>query len=81
MDGLKVIDANENVFVAIAHDPALREVGNFPNATLNDWKENGWGKKLHWNFLNELPIDGKPGRPHLVKGRLKDGKPIELSTS
>jgi hypothetical protein len=41
VDGLQMIDADENVFVAIAHDPALREVGNFPKTTLNDWKANG----------------------------------------
>lgn len=74
IDGLKEFDADENVFVAIAHDPALREVGNFPEATLNDWKAQGWGKKLHWNFLNELPLDGKPGRPKLVSGLIRDGK-------
>jgi glyoxylase-like metal-dependent hydrolase (beta-lactamase superfamily II) len=80
VDGLKALDADENVFVAIAHDPGLREVGNFPDSTLNGWKEKGWGKKLHWNFLNELPIDGKPGRPQLVNGLLKDGKHFNTSS-
>ncbi|KAL1984112.1 hypothetical protein VTN96DRAFT_9612 [Rasamsonia emersonii] len=78
IDGLMEFDASENVFVAIAHDPALREVCElFPHATLNEWKAKGWARRSHWHFVNELPIDGKPGRPKLVEGLLKDGKPVE----
>lgn len=75
VDGLKELDADENVFVAISHDPALREVANFPTATLNDWRAQGWGRKLRWNFLNELPIKGQAGRAPLVHGLLRGGKP------
>jgi glyoxylase-like metal-dependent hydrolase (beta-lactamase superfamily II) len=78
VDGLAEFDASENVFVATAHDPALREIcEQFPHATMNEWKAKGWTRQAHWHFLNELPVDGKPGRPKIVEGLLKDGKPID----
>ncbi|KAL1964338.1 hypothetical protein VTN77DRAFT_7023 [Rasamsonia byssochlamydoides] len=78
IDALTEFDANENVFVAIAHDPALKEVCElFPHGTLNEWKAKGWTRQSHWHFVNELPVDGKPGRPKLLDGLLKDGKPVE----
>lgn len=71
IDGLIQYDADSNIFVAIAHDPALREVClSFPAATMNDWQVSGWKPRSHWNFLNEMPIGGEPGRPKLVEGRL-----------
>lgn len=73
LDGVQELDADENVFVAVSHDPALREVPNFPTDTLNDWKKRGWGRKLHWNFLSELRIDMQPGKLPLVEGLLRDG--------
>ncbi|OCT51768.1 metallo-beta-lactamase superfamily protein [Cladophialophora carrionii] len=73
VDGLKEFDAGGDVFIAIAHDPALKEiVEGFPTGKMNDWKAKGWDKQSRWHFVNELPIDGNPGRPLLVKGLLKD---------
>ncbi|KAF9891516.1 hypothetical protein FE257_003983 [Aspergillus nanangensis] len=75
--GLMEFDADENVFVAIAHDPALREVKPcFPEGTLNGWKTAEWKKRSHWYFLNELPVEGKVGREKLVDGRWKDGERV-----
>lgn len=48
----------------------------FPNGTLNSWKEKGWKEGSQWGFVNELPIDGKPGRPKIAQGLVKDGKII-----
>ncbi|KIX04823.1 uncharacterized protein Z518_05694 [Rhinocladiella mackenziei CBS 650.93] len=79
VDGLTEFDASENVFVAIAHDPALREViETFPKSNMNDWKAKGWGKQSHWHFVNELPIDGNPGRPPIVDGIWKHGNHVEI---
>lgn len=76
VDKLIEFDGDENVFVAIGHDPSLQDVCDFfPKGTLNGWKQKGWKSSTHWGFVNELPIDGKPGRPPLVVGLLKDGKP------
>ncbi|KAH7124857.1 beta-lactamase-like protein [Dactylonectria estremocensis] len=72
LTALEEFDADENVFVAISHDPALREVAaRFPQATLNDWKKRQLKESLHWNFLNELPLHGEPGRPKLVESRIR----------
>ncbi|CAO2656065.1 Nn.00g048680.m01.CDS01 [Neocucurbitaria sp. VM-36] len=74
IDGMAEFDADENVFVAIAHDPALQDVcEQFPHATMNQWKAKGWKVQAHWSFLNELPVGGKPGRDRLVDGRFRDG--------
>ncbi|KAI4085914.1 MAG: hypothetical protein LQ344_008009 [Seirophora lacunosa] len=78
VDRLEEFDADDNVFVCLAHDGGLIPVCDwFPDGTLNDWKVKGWKEKSKWGFLNELPLDGKPGRPLLVPGLVKDGKIIE----
>ncbi|QKX63861.1 uncharacterized protein TRUGW13939_11032 [Talaromyces rugulosus] len=75
VEALKEFDANENVFVAIAHDPALREVVDlFPHGQMNDWKAKGWAQKSHWHFVNELPVDGRPGRELIARGLMKAGE-------
>lgn len=51
---LEELDCDENVFVIIAHDSTARDrVPHFP-ASLNDWKERGWGQDLKWAFLRDL---------------------------
>ncbi|KAJ9241327.1 hypothetical protein DTO169E5_3527 [Paecilomyces variotii] len=78
VDKLTEFDGDENVFLAIAHDPALQDTLTFfPNGTINDWKAKGWKRTTHWGFVNELPVDGKPGRPALVEGLLKGDLPIQ----
>ena len=75
VDKLEQFDANENVFVCVAHDGGLLPIVDwFPNGTINDWKAKGWKQNSQWGFLNELPIDGKPGRPWLAPGLVKEGK-------
>ena len=75
VDGLQEFDASDDVFVAVAHDPALKEViGMFPVSSMSEWKAKGWAKRSHWHFVNELPAEGKPGRPLLVDGIYKEGK-------
>ncbi|KAI4102745.1 MAG: hypothetical protein LQ339_004484 [Xanthoria mediterranea] len=74
---LEEFDADDNVFVCVAHDGGLVPVVDwFPDGTLNDWKAKGWKEKSRWGFLNELPIDGKPGRPLLAPGLVRDGQVV-----
>lgn len=74
VDRLQEFDADENVFVCVAHDGGLIPVVDwFPKGTLNDWKSKGWKERSLWGFLNELPQDGKPGRPWIAPGLVKDG--------
>ncbi|KAF2089267.1 metallo-beta-lactamase superfamily protein [Saccharata proteae CBS 121410] len=75
IDRLELFDADENVFVCIAHDEGLRDVVEwFPKGSLNRWKEKGWKESGKWGFLNALPVDGKPGEEWLVPGLIKEGK-------
>ena len=75
VDKLEQFDANENVLVCVAHDGGLLPALNwFPNGTINDWKAKGWKESSQWGFVNELPIDGEPGRPKLTPGLVKEGK-------
>ena len=73
-------DASPNVLVCIAHDPTLVNVLPFlndqPKADINDWKERGYKGSTLWGWLNDLPRDGKPGRPILVDGTVKDGEQV-----
>ena len=67
VNALAELDASDDVLVCLAHDPGLSEVCDFfPKASMNDWKAKGWKLQSHWGFLNELPIDGEPGRPNLI---------------
>ncbi|KAK3311944.1 metallo-beta-lactamase superfamily protein [Apodospora peruviana] len=51
---LQELDCLENVMVIIAHDlDIMNSVEHFPGA-LNEWKEKGWGERLHWAFLKDL---------------------------
>lgn len=71
---LAEFDADPNVFVCIAHDGGLIPVVDwFPEGTLNLWKERGWKEISKWGFVNELPYDGKPGRPWIAPGLVKNG--------
>ncbi|MCJ1451886.1 hypothetical protein MMC28_002226 [Mycoblastus sanguinarius] len=75
VDRLEEFDADANVFVCVAHDGGLLPVVDwFPKGTINDWKAKGWKEKSQWGFLNELPMDGKPGRPWIAPGLVRDGK-------
>ena len=73
VDALAEVDASDNVFVAVAHDPALREVLDVFPRSMTEWKAKGWGNQSHWHFVNELPVDGKSGRPLLVDGHYVEG--------
>ncbi|TQV90036.1 Beta-lactamase-like protein [Cordyceps javanica] len=80
LDKVKILDAQENVFVCLAHDGALIDTlplyNNNVDADINDWKDCGYKEKTRWGFLNELPRDGKAGRPPLTPGLLRNGNKI-----
>jgi hypothetical protein len=71
---LAALDASPNVLVAIAHDPAIAayvptiDQPGKETSNINDWKTQGFKELCHWDFLNELPRGGNPGRPKLVEG-------------
>lgn len=75
---LMKFDAEPNVMVCIAHDPAIPETLPMMNTDsdneINGWKEKGYKEACHWGFLNQLPREGKPGRPNLVEKYKCEGK-------
>ena len=77
IERLEEFDADENVFVCVAHDVGLLPVVDwFPKGGINDWKAKGWKQKCQWGFVNDLPIDGKKAREWLAPGLMKDGKVV-----
>lgn len=71
-------DADPNVMVLIAHDTAPLDVlPFFPNGTINDWKQKGYKGRMHWGFVNELPVDGKQHRETITDGLYKDGRKVK----
>lgn len=65
------------MLVCIAHDVGLLPVLDFfPNGTINEWQAKGWKEATAWGFVNELPVDGKPGRPMIVDGLYREGKKV-----
>ena len=80
VDKVKLLDADENVFVCLAHDGSLLDVLPLFNrdaeASVNDWKGRGYKEKTRWGFLNELPRDGRPGRAPLADGLWRNGNRV-----
>ena len=56
VDAMKEFDADERIFVIIAHDNSLRDlIGLWPErGTVNRWAEEGWGEKSRWRFLRDF---------------------------
>lgn len=77
IDKVKALDAQDNVFICLAHDGALVKTlplyNNDASADINDWKACDYKEKTRWEFLNELPRDGKAGRKPLAEGVWKNG--------
>lgn len=47
-------DANEEVFVIIAHDKSLLDVIDFFPKRANEWKKKGWKEAGRWKFLEDF---------------------------
>ncbi len=74
--GLEEFDAHPDVFICLAHDTGL--IGVLPmlndgGEEIGDWKSKGYKEITKWRFLNELPRDGKQGRPRIVNGFWRNG--------
>ncbi|KAK5249314.1 hypothetical protein LTS03_002339 [Exophiala xenobiotica] len=78
-------ESSPNVLVCLAHDPALLKylptLDSDPASDLNSWRDRGWKEKCRWDWLNELPRNGRPGREPLVEGFWRDGKPWNRTTA
>jgi hypothetical protein len=52
-------DANDSVFVNIAHDVSLYDVVDFFPKTANGWSQKGWKQEGRWRFLKDFETDPK----------------------
>ncbi|KIV97953.1 hypothetical protein PV10_01648 [Exophiala mesophila] len=54
---LEAFDAAENVFVVIAHDQTLLDIGmsTFPKG-VSDWKKKGYAEDGRWAFLEDFSV-------------------------
>lgn len=69
---LEEFDACADVLVCLAHDVGLEDVCRFfPHGDMAGWKAEGWKERSRWGFLNELPVDGKPGRGWIANGLMR----------
>lgn len=51
---LQELDAEENVFVILAHDRSLKGEIDFYPITINDWKEKALDRKTRWLFCGDM---------------------------
>lgn len=83
VDKVKVLDAQDGIFICLAHDCSLVDIlplyNDDPTASINDWRSRGYKEKTRWAFLNELPKDGMPGRPPLAEGLWRNGNKVVYS--
>lgn len=79
VDKLVSFDGSPSVLVCLAHDESmlhnLPTFNDSPSDDLNNWKERGYKKKIHWGWLNSLPRDGKPAQEVAVEGFWRNGTP------
>lgn len=54
IEGVEEFDADENVFVVVAHDASLKDVVEFFPVSANEWKAKDWGKNGRWRFLADF---------------------------
>ena len=78
---MEVLDLSPDVLVCIAHDPSLianlPTLNKTPSEDLCNWKSKGLKEKCQWEFLDELPKNGQPGKPPLVEGIWKEGNVVD----
>ncbi|KAJ6137346.1 hypothetical protein N7471_003832 [Penicillium samsonianum] len=76
---MQALDQNDDILVCLAHDAILLDVmpifNEDPKKDINGWRERGLKDKCHWDWLSEVPIDGKPAQTPLIQGFWRDGKP------
>jgi hypothetical protein len=84
VNAMREFEDSPDVLICISHDMVLVDIlpllNKSPEADINDWKAQGYKEQARWFWLNELPRDGKPGRPPIVNGRFWRGEKVEAWT-
>ena len=81
VDKLVGFERCPDVLICLSHDSGLLRhlptLNSDPKSDLNNWRKNNWKEQCRWEWLNELPRHGKPGRKSIVEGLWRDGKPSD----
>lgn len=54
IEKLYEFDANESVFVNIAHDMSIYDIVDYFPKTANGWSQKGWKQEGRWRFLKDF---------------------------
>jgi hypothetical protein len=54
LEKIRQADAQDEVFVVIAHDASLKGIVDFFPLAANDWFTRGWAKDGKWAFLKDF---------------------------
>jgi hypothetical protein len=63
IDELGEFDAQDNVFINIAHDTSLYDVIEFFPKTANGWSQKRWKQEGTWRFLRDFDTGSDAHRP------------------
>ena len=63
IDELGEFDAQDNVFVNIAHDSSIYDVVDYHPKTANGWKQKGWKQEGTWRFLRDFDTGSEEHKP------------------
>lgn len=56
VDRMFEFDAQENVFIAIAHDRTMYDLYDYFPKSAVEWKAHGWKEKGRWRFLGDFKV-------------------------
>lgn len=78
---LQPLDAHPRILICLAHDSKLFDdlpmYNDDPSKDIDEWFKWNIKERSRWDFLNELPKGGKPGRKPLLQGLVRDGKRLK----
>lgn len=63
IDKLAGFDAQDNVFVNIAHDTSLFDLVDFFPKTANGWSQKRWKQEGTWRFLRDFDTGSEAHKP------------------
>lgn len=53
---MQAFDADDDIFVIMAHDSSLMDVVDFFPKSANNFKNKGWKEKGRWAFLKDFAV-------------------------
>ena len=63
IDKMTEFDAQDDIFVNVAHDSSLHDVVEFFPKTANEWSKKHWKEEGRWRFLRDFPTGSEEHQP------------------